>query len=189
MTEHNSESLTEPGFPRPVNVEKLKPEGLEATISATDEELLVLAKQLKINRLDNLSFKYQLVPWKKGGVEVSGVVTATIEEICVVSLEPFISEISEDVKRFFERQRRTNTAPPLLDLEVIDDIDEDIPDIIEDEAIDLGAIAVETLALCLSPYPRKPGAVFEDYVESDPDKDDDTTRKNPFSVLKDLKKH
>ena len=189
MTEHNSENMTEPGFPRPVNVEKLKPEGLEATISAKDEELQVLAKQLKINRLDNLSFKYQLVPWKKGGVEVSGVVTATIEEICVVSLEPFISAISEDVKRFFERQRGVKAAPPLLDLETIDDIDEDVPDIIEDGAVDLGAIAVETLALCLSPYPRKPGAIFEDHVEFDPDKDDDSTRKNPFSVLKGLKKN
>jgi len=190
MTNHNpiddNNAAIESVFSRPIKVEKIKSTGLRENISASQEECKALAEQLKINSLETLSMRCVLMPWKKGGVEIKGEVKATIEEICVVSLEPFTSEVSEDVNRFFERQADDKTPSPLLDLE---DADDDIPDILEGGLIDIAEIAAETLALSLSPYPRKPGAVFQDHVESDPEQNEGPTRQNPFDVLKKFKKH
>ena len=54
--------------------------------------------------------------------------------------------------------------------------DEDEPDPIIDGKIDLGALAAEFFALGLDPYPRKPGATFEESTESEP-------ADSPFSAL------
>lgn len=178
--------LAETLFSRPINVEKVKSRGLREKISARSDECEKLAAQLGVNKLDLLNFNCALMPWKKGGVEISGSVTATFEETCVVTLETFTTEIKQDVKRYFERAGRASPEIPVYDLESIED---DIPDSFEGGKIDIGAVAVETLALCLSPHPRKPGAVFTDHVESDPDSPDDPARKNPFDVLQQLKKH
>ena len=175
-----------PVFSRPLNVERVKSKGLCEKISANEKERRQLARQLELNDLLSLSMNCILIPWKKGGLELKGTVEATIEEICVVTLEPFTTEISEEVRLLFEQQGGKNTAAPLIDLETLED---EVPERLENGIIDLGEIAVEALALVLSPYPRKPGVVFEDHVESDPDEDGKSGIENPFDVLKQLKKH
>ena len=62
-----------------------------------------------------------------------------------------------------------------IDLE----LDDDSPDQIEDGRLDLGQYAVEQLALSLDPFPRKPGAVFEQPKEPG--------EISPFAVLKTLR--
>ena len=183
----NREAETVTGtFKRPVKVDKVKSKGLRENIKATDQECLQLAEQMSVNKVGGLAFNCILMPWKKSGVELAGTMTATVEEICVVTVEPFTTEISQEVKRYFEVARQSKAQNPLLDLESIED---DVPDLIENSVIDIGDVAVETLALCLSPHPRKPDAVFTDHVESAPETSDRTGRENPFSVLKALKKH
>lgn len=180
---------TEPAencFSRPVKVDRVKSKGLREKVSATPEECEELAEQLAIERVDAVNFNCVLMPWKKGGVHLKGQLTATIQEICVVTLEPFTTQISQEVKRYFERAGRSGVEIPVIDMEAPEN---DVPDVLEDGKLDIGDIAIETLALCLLPHPRKPGAVFTDHVESDPDSKDDPARKNPFDVLKQLKKH
>ncbi len=102
-------------------------------------------------------------------------------QICVVTLDPFDSEIVEpvDVKfapvqrpvRLTEPQEagrcairrptrgRAPTPPPAGELTLEG---EDPPDPIIDGRVDLGAIVAEFLALGLDPYPRKPGVEFEE---------------------------
>ncbi len=173
-------------FSRPINVEKVKSRGQREKITASQQECAELADQLSVNNIEFLQFNCVLMPWKKGGVEVSGHLTAKIEETCVVTLEPFETEILQEVKRYFERPGRTESEIPFLDLENIGD---DVPDVLEHGIVDIGDVAVETLALCLMPYPRKPGAVFSDHVESGPESADDPAKENPFNVLQQLKKH
>jgi hypothetical protein len=57
--------------------------------------------------------------------------------------------------------------------------DEDPPEPLPDGFIDLGALAVEFLALALDPFPRKPGAAF-DSADSD-------ETPSPFAALAALK--
>ena len=49
------------------------------------------------------------------------------------------------------------------------DDQEDPPDAIVDDTIDLGAVAIEFMVLGLDPYPRKPGVHFDDMVLVDKD--------------------
>ena len=173
-------------FSRPVKVDRVKSKGLREKVTATSEECEGLAGQLAIEKVDAVQFNCVLMPWKKGGVHLKGQLTATVQEICVVTLEPFTTRISQEVKRYFERAGRSGTEIPVIDMEAPEN---DVPDVLEDGKLDIGDIAIETLALCLSPHPRKPGAVFADHVESDPDNKDDPAKENPFDVLKQLKKH
>lgn len=171
-------------FSRLVNVEKIKSKGLRQTIQANEQERQGLAEQLTINAVDALVFNCVLKSWKSGGIELSGQVTATVKQTCVVTLEVFSTEISQDVKRYFDNGAQTGPETSLvLDYESIRD---DLPDPVENGLLDIGEIAVETLSLCLSVYPRKPGAVFADHMESVAG---ETESENPFDVLQKLKKH
>lgn len=178
-------------FSRPVKVEKVKSKGIREKVSASPEELQNLAQRLQIKAVKSLEFDSLLKPWKKGGVAVSGTLSAKIEEVCVVTLEPFVTDVSVDVERFFERDNARSASPTSADVAMqdLEAFDDETPDVIEAGIIDIGEIAVEELALTLSPHPRKPGAVFQDHIETDPDNDEETAAENPFAVLKNLKKH
>ena len=176
----------EKAFSRLVNVKKIKSRGQRETIEASPLERKELADELSISSVDELSFNCVLLPWKKGGVEIRGQVTATVEEVCVVSLDPFKTKLSLEVKRYFAKSYQAESETQFIDLESTDD---ELPDVFENDVIDIGDIAVETLALSLSAYPRKPGVVFQDHVESDPESSSDPARENPFDVLQQLKKH
>ncbi len=65
------EIITEPGFPRPVNVEKVKAEGLRATISAKDEELPDTGVGLELERVLSPIF----IKSEKYGTRSSTIVT------------------------------------------------------------------------------------------------------------------
>ena len=56
------------------------------------------------------------------------------------------------------------------------DIEEDGPDPLIGGVVDLGALAGEFLTLALDPYPRKPGAAFEEPAPAVPEE-------SPFSAL------
>jgi uncharacterized metal-binding protein YceD (DUF177 family) len=56
---------------------------------------------------------------------------------------------------------------------------DDPPDVLEGDALDLGAYVVEHLTLEIDPFPRKPGAAF---VPPEPEPE-----ASPFAVLKGLK--
>jgi uncharacterized metal-binding protein YceD (DUF177 family) len=56
---------------------------------------------------------------------------------------------------------------------------DDPPDVLEGETIDVSGYVLEHLALELDPFPRKPGAVFENPLP--------TAEISPFAALKALK--
>ena len=70
-------------------------------------------------------------------------------------------------------------------LELSTDINDDVPDIIENGVINLADIALEQVALQLDDYPRAEGEVF-DYGKYSDFKTE--TKENPFAVLAKLKK-
>ncbi len=68
---------------------------------------------------------------------------------------------------------------------VLDPDGPDLPETFTGDTIDAGDIVAEFAALAIDPYPRKPGAEFQDHIEST----DATDKKpSPFAVLKDWKK-
>jgi uncharacterized metal-binding protein YceD (DUF177 family) len=158
---------------RPVDVMNIPPQGSDVHVEATAEECAALAKDFKLPGIRSLSGDYRLARSAKG-VHVSGTVKATVTQTCVVTLDPFDSEIEEEVEVDFAESRGMPAEPPTEMHEY------EPPDEILHGQIDLGALTAEFLALGLDPYPRKPGADFQ-YDSGDGGKD------TPFAALDKLR--
>jgi Large ribosomal RNA subunit accumulation protein YceD len=91
-------------------------------------------------------------------VRVRGEVMARIRQTCVVTLDPFETELREPVDLTFAAEAGLSEAR--ADRIDISPDDEDPPELLLDGKIDLGSVTLEFLALGLDAYPRKPGARF-----------------------------
>ncbi len=155
---------------RPVSVDRLPPEGLEEAVVATPEECAALAEDFKLPAIHALAGRFKL-DGSPRRVRVTGRIEATITQICVVTLDPFDSVLTEDVAVDFAQPDEHAAAPGP---------DDDPPDEIVNGRIDLGALTAEFLVLGLDPHPRKPGVTFEpDQAEPGPE--------SPFAALKRLR--
>ena len=158
---------------RLVDVKNIPPRGQEIHVEASAEERDALAKDFGLPGIQSLSGDYKLISTAKG-INVTGVLKASITQICVVTLEAFDSDIEEEVEVDFAESSGMPAEPPT-------DINEyEPPDEIINGQIDLGAVTAEFLALGLDPYPRKPGVDFN-YRDPGDEKD------SPFAALGKLK--
>ncbi|HZH53474.1 MAG TPA: DUF177 domain-containing protein [Microvirga sp.] len=158
---------------RPVDVMNLPPQGSEVHVQTTEEERAALAKDFGLPSIRSLIGDFKLKSSVKG-VHVTGTVRAEVTQICVVTLDPFDSTISEEVEVDFAESSGIPPEPPTEMHEY------EPPDEILNGQIDLGALTAEFLALGLDPYPRKPGV---DFQYRDPADTDDS----PFAALAKLK--
>jgi hypothetical protein len=158
---------------RPVSVEHLPESGVEVVVEATAEERAALAKDFKLPAIHALEGRFRLTGSPRR-VHVDGVVKARVEQVCVVTLEPFEDAIEEEVEVDFAGSRAG------VALGAGDSPGHEPPDEITGGQIDLGALTAEFLVLGLDPYPRKPGAAFSYEGE-------DQGPGSPFAALKGLK--
>ena len=153
-------------------------------IESTEAERAALAAERKLPAIAALSADLSVSREGGSGLRVTGRVVATVRQTCVVTLEDFASRLEEDVDVRFapdaevEAEAAARAARPGGG----EDEPDDLPDSIVGGRIDLGALAAEIMVLGLDPYPRKPGAAFE---EPAPDADDGAP--SPFAVLKAIK--
>lgn len=170
-------------FSYPVIVDDIPVAGLDVSIAADAATLAALAKADDLPKITSLDAEFHLSPKTGARINVSGEMRAKVTQICVVTLEPFDSEIVESIDVDFappDILQSSATSPAALGDEAL--LAPDPPDPIIDGKIDLGALAAEFLALGLDPYPRKPGVNFE------PPADESAAgAENPFSVLNRLK--
>jgi uncharacterized metal-binding protein YceD (DUF177 family) len=148
-------------------------------IAATAAECAALAVLFGLPGIAALEGEF-MVSHERGGVLLAEVkLSARVTQVCVVTLEPFDTKISESTTLRFVPSAKVREGEPLvLDAETLDGSDE-IP--YAGDAIDLGAVLAEQLALALDPYPRKPGAKLpEGFGE------DEAT--GPFAALLPFKK-
>lgn len=175
-------------FSRPFDVDRLHAGEISDTeIAATDVEREALTAVLGLPRIDALNARLRLSRQAKF-VRVVGSVKAAIGQICVVTLEPFSTQVDEAVDLRFAPQAEVDALEDAAARRsgdgFVDVADADFPDPIVDGRIDLGAVAAEALALGLDPYPRKPGAAFPETqfgVSSSP------AEASPFAVLRQVK--
>lgn len=174
-------------FSRLFRADKAKKTGQFINIEADEAECKALTERFGVRALLELSASFEIRAWKKNGVRVKGTVKARLEQICVVTLDPFETVIEQQVERLFEVA--SDQSGQVLAGEFDIDMDVDIPDRIIDGNIDLGEIASETVALEINPHPRKADAVFESRYKGDDPLQDEPQRDNPFAVLKNMQKH
>ena len=158
-----------PEFHRPLATEAVGPGGLTREVTADAAECAALAIRLRLPAVLALSCRFQLSREGRDGevVMASGRLAARVEQVCVVSLDPFEAAIDEAFRvRFVPDGSQNEDGDP--------ESDDELP--YSGGAIDLGEATAEQLALALDPYPRKPGAAL-------PDEEPATATIHPFAAL------
>jgi hypothetical protein len=137
-----------------------------------------VAAWLHVESVERLRLEAVLRPWLDG-LQVVGELDAAAGRVCGVTLDPY-----EEVVRELLDLRFLPPGSPNLPAdetgEVSVELDaQDPPEAGDVEGVDLGAVALESLSLGLSPFARKPGAAFEAPApENEP---------SPFAALASLK--
>ena len=111
-----------------------------------------LAAALGIPALRSLGLEGRVEPSGREDWRLAGRLDATVVQECVVTLEPVVTRIEEEVERIYLAEME---EPEDAEVEMPDDAGEPLG-----HAIDLAALAAEALALALPPYPRAPGAAL-----------------------------
>lgn len=174
-----------PHLSRLLAVEDIPETGLQITIEADAAERAAIAKSDGLVGVDRLEAELSVRKMGHANVNVAGPMKAFITQTCVVSLEPFDSEINCDIDvDFAPTAEAAASAREAEHFIASSQPTRDPPDPIIDGHIDLGALVEEFLALNLDPYPRKPGAEFDESRFSNRESD----RTSPFAALKELKK-
>jgi Large ribosomal RNA subunit accumulation protein YceD len=142
---------------RPLAVADIPPRGRDIKVEASAGERDRIAAAFELAGLEQLTGAFHLRAAGEGA-RLEGEVEAQIRQICVVSLEPFDTRLSEKVDLRFVPEPRSGQAfaPPAGEITISLE-EEDPPEPIVDGRIDLGAVMLEFLALGIDPYPRKPG--------------------------------
>ncbi|WP_108883353.1 YceD family protein [Anderseniella sp. Alg231-50] len=169
-------------FSRLFDVSRMAPEGASETISATTEECAAVAARFGVEAVHSISATIHIQPWKRGGFRARGEASASITQTCVVTLDPFESDVRAQLDQVFIARDSRLAAD---DVEVVVSHDEEDIGYIDDGEIELGEFAVEALCLELDPYPRKDGAELP--VSSSGEAGTDEPKVSPFAVLKQLK--
>jgi uncharacterized metal-binding protein YceD (DUF177 family) len=168
----------------PVAIEDVAESGRHFDLVADNDVRAAVARVVGLRDLPRLAANFDVTRHGADGLRVSGRVSATVGQNCVVTLELLANEVEEDIDLLFaprppgERKAGENEA--------VEEASErpqrswNGPEPLIGGVVDLGALATEFLILGLDPYPRKPGAVFElpQDVEADP---------GPFAALAGLK--
>ncbi|HQT65001.1 MAG: hypothetical protein B7Z75_09760 [Acidocella sp. 20-57-95] len=147
------------------------------TITATSEECAALAALFGLPAIAALAGEFTVSHERAGVLAADLKLTARVTQECVVTLELFETTITEAAQLRFVPESKLG-AGDVLDAETLEGPDE-IP--YAGEAIDLGAVLAEQLALALDPYPRKPGAAL-------PEGFGEAAASGPFAALLPFKK-
>lgn len=153
-----SKNTTQLELSRPLAVDRVPRKGSHEHIVAEPKECEAIARRFSIPILHSLDARFLTVPWRGGGLKVSGKVVVDLEQVSVVSLEPFRKMETYSVLRYFLHPKH-----------LVDAVEDDADPIIDGE-IDLGEIAAETLGLELDPYPRGLEELSVENAESDKNK-------------------
>jgi uncharacterized metal-binding protein YceD (DUF177 family) len=159
----------------PVRIEDVPEEGTHFDLSADEKTRATIASMAGLRVLSRLQASLDVRRHGQGGLRVTGEVSATVGQVCVVTLDPLENEIQEAVDLTF----MPGAGAPQSGADV-DPAAEEPPEAMVEGTIDLGALATEFLILGIDPYPRRPGAVFESTSVGE-------ASANPFAALAKLK--
>jgi len=142
-------------FSRPFRLERLGSGRERQVLVASPTERQALARRLGLAALHSLEAEV-LVTGRPDLrlVSVSGSLTASLRQTCVVTLEEFDSTVEERIELQFSTDAASAEADE--DEELLPDAPEPLPK----EGLDLGEEVTQQLSLALDPYPRKPDAAL-----------------------------
>jgi len=164
----------------------MKPGTLAAAleVEAGPDERAALALRFGLISLNHLSARGQLQLFDNGqAARLDARIIADVVQACVVTLEPVASHIEENLSVHYAQSETTDVV--VRDVQVQFDDDEE-PEPITDDGIDIGEAVAECLGLALDPYPRAVDA--DSALESLGNVLGERDRRLPFAVLGKLKR-
>ncbi|EYS92092.1 hypothetical protein X471_00381 [Bartonella bacilliformis str. Heidi Mejia] len=170
-------------FSYPVSVSSLPVKGIKVHICADQQECAHLAKNHDLLEVKFCEGEFQILPWKKRGVYIKGLLRANIIQSCVVTLEPLENNIHENIEVVFVPEGSNLLKPEMLEDTgelFLDAEGPDAPEIFYGDKIDIGAIVEEFFELSIDRYPRKEN-ISMNILENSEDIEE---KSSPFSILK-----
>lgn len=152
MIEDNKKSEDgETEFVRRMDVSGLEPGVREQmTFEADKDELMAIATRLKLLSLASFSADIYVLRELSGDVSIFGDIMAEVEQACVVTLDSVKETVEASVMQRFTAREDDEEAE-----------DEDPPEPIIEDEIEVGEVLLQNLSLGLNPYPRALGVEFE----------------------------
>ncbi len=169
-------------FHRPLRLREVSSNGVARAFDAAPAECEAIAADLGFPAVASLHADLRVTPRAGGQFDVTGKVEAVLTQVCVATLEPFESTVRQDVAIRFAPPKSAEALGSARTADIDLDAPEDDPDPIVDNAIDLGAVALEFVVLGCDPYPKKPGVHFSDVSSGEEEQD-----RSPFAALGRLK--
>ncbi len=160
MTRAMKERGLEGPWSVPVAVHDVPESGRSLALDADEATRAAIAKSADLRALPRLQATFDLSRHDSAGLHVVGRVSATVGQVCVVTLDPIENEIEEAVDLIFV----PGAAPASGDMPgkvALDVTTDEVPEPLLHDTVDLGALATEFLILGIDLYPRKPEAVFQ----------------------------
>ena len=168
-------------FSYPIKIEDLKQSDYKYELTADIAELEDITQILQVEKVHEFKAEIFLkLNNRANNLRVWGNVFAKIELKSVITLDNFIKNYNVPFEMNFDTRATYND---IKELEC--NIEDEVPDIIENGCINLADIAIEQIALNLENYPRAEGEVFDGALYGD---SEEPKKENPFAVLAKLKK-
>lgn len=169
-----------------IDITRLPKNGDIVRMEADEKQRTRIAGATGVDAISSLVVKIRASHWGKEGAIVAGSASCLVTQSCVVTLDPVENRVSSDFSRKFVPEiSRHNGQPEIIDGEmVLDPEDDDYPDVVSGNRINLWEVVVEELNLVIDPYPRSEGAESGDLEE--PEHGSKEHAHNPFSELKAL---
>jgi hypothetical protein len=163
MNERDEHSSGTPIWSVAVRLDEIPDSGRHIALEASADVRAALAKPAGVDAVERMTASFDLTPRGRDGLRVTGTVRATVRQTCVVTLEPLLNEIDEEVDVDYAPSGEMRKAAEALDPEDSEAAQSgpDEPEPLIGNSVDLGRLATEFLILGVDPYPRKPDAAFE----------------------------
>lgn len=139
-----------PEFSRRVELARLGAHEAVYPIAAKTVEREALARRFDLLSLDRLEAEVRLNRIGGGLVRVDGRFAADVVQACVVSLEPVVSRLDQEFTALY--------GPGADADDITVDLESELVEPFEGDAIDIGEAVAQQLALGLDPYPRAENA-------------------------------
>ena len=176
---------------RLIALDDLGPDGVALEITADAHERAALAERFDLVAVDSLTATVTLKRDEADQmVQLRGNLSGGVVQSCVITLGPVPGRVDGVVEVIYSADE--NGAWAVRDMAPDADIapgEDDLPELLEGDEIDIGEVVAEHFGLNLNPYPRRPGVVFcdEEGTAQDDADDENPDRASPFAVLRDFK--
>lgn len=192
MSKQKMETVT-PEWSHMIDVEEIGSAPVKFDIAPDESQINSLLGRLGVKKIEDLQ-AHITVGMKNMVYHAKGSVQAKITQDCVVTLDPIVTEINEEVEGWFadaeaavsiaKARHERDLKKGQVEVPMLEESED--PEPVIDGKIDLGELATQFLSLAINPYPHAEGVEYE-FGDDKSQEEASDLRKNPFAALKDWK--